>query len=77
MADDSLGEHPGLSFKVSISSSEAVGSQGTSRSSLVPSTSSSSVSDGDLALSRCSKSGVDQVSSSSSWLSMEAEGVPS
>eukprot|EP00957_Ditylum_brightwellii_P197803 15068553-Ditylum_brightwellii.AAC.1 len=77
MADDTLGEHPDLSSKVSISSSEAVGSQGTSRSSLVSSTISSSVSDGGLAVSRCSKSGVDWVSSSSSWLDMKAEGVSS
>eukprot|EP00957_Ditylum_brightwellii_P193882 14764843-Ditylum_brightwellii.AAC.2 len=59
MADDSLGEHPSLSAKVSINSSEADGSQGTSRSSLVLSTSSISVSDGGMALSRCSKSSVD------------------
>eukprot|EP00957_Ditylum_brightwellii_P167066 12718529-Ditylum_brightwellii.AAC.1 len=64
MADDGLGENPSLSAKVCISSSEADGSQVTSRSSLVLSTSSSSVSDGDLALSQCSKSCVDWVSSS-------------
>eukprot|EP00957_Ditylum_brightwellii_P134884 10283786-Ditylum_brightwellii.AAC.1 len=75
MADDSLGKHPILSAKVSINSSDVVGSQGTSRSSLVSSKNSSSVSDSGLALSRCSKYGVDLVSSSLSWLGMEAEGV--
>eukprot|EP00957_Ditylum_brightwellii_P161079 12264062-Ditylum_brightwellii.AAC.1 len=75
MADGGLGDHPVLSSNISISSSEVVGSQGTSRSSLVSSTSSSSVSDGGLAVSRCSNPGVDQVSSSSSLLDMEAEGV--
>eukprot|EP00957_Ditylum_brightwellii_P093394 7111682-Ditylum_brightwellii.AAC.1 len=75
MADDGLGEHPALTSNTSNSSSEAVGSQGTSGSSLVSSTSSSSVSDGGLAVSRCSKSGVDMVSSSLSWLDMEAKGA--
>eukprot|EP00957_Ditylum_brightwellii_P137437 10478338-Ditylum_brightwellii.AAC.1 len=77
MADKGLGEHPALTPNVSISSSEAVGSQGISGSSLVLPTSSSFVSDRGLAASRCSKSGVDWVSLSSSWLDMEAEGASS
>eukprot|EP00957_Ditylum_brightwellii_P184907 14082726-Ditylum_brightwellii.AAC.1 len=58
MADDGLGEHASLSAKVSNSSCEVDGSQGALRSSLVLSTSSSSVSDGSQAVSRCSESGL-------------------
>eukprot|EP00957_Ditylum_brightwellii_P057164 4331174-Ditylum_brightwellii.AAC.1 len=70
MADDSLGEHP-----VSISGSETVGSQGISGSSLVSSTSSSSVLDGGLTASRCSESGVNMVSPTSSRFNAEGEGA--
>eukprot|EP00957_Ditylum_brightwellii_P174187 13261376-Ditylum_brightwellii.AAC.1 len=77
MADDGLGEHASLSAKVPISICEADGSQGTSRSSLVSSTSSSSESDGSQAVSRCTKSGVEQDSSNLSWLGMEVEGASS
>eukprot|EP00957_Ditylum_brightwellii_P202015 15328198-Ditylum_brightwellii.AAC.1 len=83
MADDSLGEHPSLSAKVSISRCEADGSQGTSRSSLVSSSLSwlgieveGISSDGGQAVSRCIKSGVDQNSLSLSQLGMEKQGAP-
>eukprot|EP00957_Ditylum_brightwellii_P147165 11206364-Ditylum_brightwellii.AAC.1 len=60
MADDDLGEHASLLARLSISSSEAEGSQGTSSSSQGLSTSSSLNSDDSQAVSRCFESIVQQ-----------------